>query len=251
MAIRTILEAQGDEHETTVMLHLLTQNGPVLLEMIANLVATESEPMVIVIGRTVESDLATLIVACESVVSTDSAVQQDHGVESEWPSSPSSLTRGLFDSVAHRVDEGFGEEKNAARHENYNVPRDDDDHHHLHVNVNRAFNGPASQYHWDSDRSSDRERDRRRIRSGGVSDTSSMDSNLQSLRLHRRACKAIARRQSAMRGVRFRLRAVGAFIRHGWNRACKRTVAMWLKRNPNMNLAIVNCIGALCWEGGC
>jgi len=28
MTIRTILEAQGDEHETTVMLHLLTQNGP-------------------------------------------------------------------------------------------------------------------------------------------------------------------------------------------------------------------------------
>ena len=43
------------------MLHLSTRNGPTLMEMIANVVRNESELLVILMGRAIESSLAGLL----------------------------------------------------------------------------------------------------------------------------------------------------------------------------------------------
>ena len=60
-----------DENQSeTVMLHLSTTKGPVLLEMMARVVGPESKPVVLMAGCEVETGLATLIVS-ESVISDE------------------------------------------------------------------------------------------------------------------------------------------------------------------------------------
>ena len=56
-------EQSGNETRTEhiVLLHLYTKSGPVLLEMIVNIVTSESERHAVLIGREVNSDLATLM----------------------------------------------------------------------------------------------------------------------------------------------------------------------------------------------
>ena len=104
------------------------------------------------------------------------------------------------------------------------------------------------QSHWDSDTSSIRFRESRRMRCG-FSDTSSRNSVLQERRFHRRAGIATERRRYALRAACSRLRAVGVFMRNGRNKT-KRMLAMWLRTNENMNLDVVHCIGEYCWKDG-
>ena len=56
-------EQSGNETRTEhiVLLHLYTKSGPVLLEMIVNIVTSESERHAVLIGREVNPDLATLM----------------------------------------------------------------------------------------------------------------------------------------------------------------------------------------------
>ena len=62
--------ALGENPAETVMLHLSTTKGPVLLEMMARVVGTKSKPIILMAGCEVESSLATLI-ASESVISDE------------------------------------------------------------------------------------------------------------------------------------------------------------------------------------
>ena len=106
------------------------------------------------------------------------------------------------------------------------------------------------QLHWDSDGSTIRFRESRRMRTG-CSDTSSWDSNLLDNRRGRRADRAIERQRCALRAACARLRAVGAFIRNERDFKTKRMLAVWLTATqPEMNPAAVRCLGEYCWQGG-
>ena len=66
--LRRIFEAPAEHDNTqTFMLHLRTRSGRALIETRADHLVTESEPIVVMTGRTVDSDLACII-ARESVV---------------------------------------------------------------------------------------------------------------------------------------------------------------------------------------
>ena len=58
---RAFDDTTGEQTSVQVMLHLATRNGPTLMEMIANVVRNESELLVILTGREVESSLAGLL----------------------------------------------------------------------------------------------------------------------------------------------------------------------------------------------
>ena len=66
--IRRLFNEDSTEKAETVMLHLSTTKGPVLLEMMARVVDNEFKPVVLMTGCEVDSNLATLI-ASESVIS--------------------------------------------------------------------------------------------------------------------------------------------------------------------------------------
>ena len=56
----------GDQKSVPVMLHLVTRNGPTLMEMIASVVRDEAELLVILMGREVDSRLAGLLRNCSN-----------------------------------------------------------------------------------------------------------------------------------------------------------------------------------------
>ena len=58
---RAFDDTTGEQKSVRVMLHLSTRNGPTLMEMIANVVRNESELLVILMGRAIESSLAGLL----------------------------------------------------------------------------------------------------------------------------------------------------------------------------------------------
>ena len=109
-------------------------------------------------------------------------------------------------------------------------------------------NRAEEQSRWDSDGSSTRYLESRRVRFS-FSDTSSRDFNLQDRRLQRRRRRATERQRCAARAVYSKLRAVGAFMRNGRSKT-KRMLAMWFRRNGNMNLDVMRLIGEYCWRDG-
>ena len=54
-------DAAGEKENVQVMLHLNTRNGNTLLEMVANIVRSESDVVVILTGRQIDSNLAGLL----------------------------------------------------------------------------------------------------------------------------------------------------------------------------------------------
>ena len=80
-AIRRVFNATAEQENVQIMLNLVTLNGPTLLAMVANVVRTESTSVLVILtGREVDSGLAGLLHASESVTSdADIRVQLDHG----------------------------------------------------------------------------------------------------------------------------------------------------------------------------
>ena len=66
----------GPGADRTFMIHLRTHNENVLLEMVANVFTTENEPFILMQGREVNSQLASLMVAA-SIQETMSDVKED------------------------------------------------------------------------------------------------------------------------------------------------------------------------------
>ena len=60
-----------DGGSVTIMLHLNTKQGPVLLQMMANVVHTESDAAVILTGRELDSGLAGLIHNAETATQSE------------------------------------------------------------------------------------------------------------------------------------------------------------------------------------
>ena len=58
---RAFDDTTGEQKSVRVMLHLSTRNGPTLMEMVANVVRNDSELLVILMGRAIESSLAGLL----------------------------------------------------------------------------------------------------------------------------------------------------------------------------------------------
>lgn len=83
--VRRAFDATDDKHQRNVyvMLHLKTKNGPTLLEMIANVVQIDSDSVVILTGREVDSSLTGLL----------------HHEGSVAPSEPESITDSIISSV--------------------------------------------------------------------------------------------------------------------------------------------------------
>ena len=83
--VRRAFDATDDNYQRNVyvMLHLKTKNGPTLLEMIANVVHTDSDSVVILTGREVDSSLTGLL----------------HHEGSVAPSEPESITDSIISSV--------------------------------------------------------------------------------------------------------------------------------------------------------
>ena len=79
----------GNTNKTTVMLHLNTKHGPVLLEMVANFIGGESEPMIMLSGREVNPELASLIAGAGSVFGADEGRASEAG-DSAFGSRPAS-----------------------------------------------------------------------------------------------------------------------------------------------------------------
>ena len=67
--LRRIFETPAEhDNAQTFVLHLRTRNGHVLLEMRADHLVTEAEPIVVMTGRQVDSNLACMMMAPESAV---------------------------------------------------------------------------------------------------------------------------------------------------------------------------------------
>jgi hypothetical protein len=62
------------DREQIVLLHLHSKSGPVLLEMVVNIVVSDSEPHAVLTGREVDSELATLIASKASESGTSSTI---------------------------------------------------------------------------------------------------------------------------------------------------------------------------------
>ena len=62
------------DREQIVLLHLHSKSGPVLLEMVVNIVVSDSKPHAVLTGREVDSELATLIVSKASESGTSSTI---------------------------------------------------------------------------------------------------------------------------------------------------------------------------------
>ena len=270
-AIRRLFDAITEQENVQIMLNLATPNGPTLLAMAANVVRTESNVLVLLTGREVDCALADLIHTSGSVPESDVdiRVQIRGSSETDFSSitgsseSSSLLVRGhggqgpldrSNSATSRSADEEPIEQQRSARQpteqpawwERASVPMRE----HGGVPMAPRLQRNRAEEHWDSDDSDSitKFRESRRVRFG-FSDTSSIDSNLQHLRLQRRDGRAIERRRYALRAACSKLRAVGAFMRNGRNKT-KRMLAMWLRTNENMNLAVVRLIGKLCWKDG-
>jgi hypothetical protein len=213
-AIRRVFDATDENVQ--VMLNLSTLNGPALLEMVANVVRTESDVLIFLTGREVDSALAGLLHNSESVREGDAGlrVQQFERDNSETDVSSITSTSHSSPSIRERY-QGLLESSNSAT-------------------SGRADDEGSGQH--------TRARQSRRCFVTGVSDSSSQEQT-------RRNRRAIERRRYALKAACFRLRAVGAFMRNGRNKT-KRMLAMWLRTNKRANLAVVRLIGECCWEDG-
>ena len=232
-AIRRVFDATDENVQ--VMLNLSTLNGPVLLEMVANVVRTESDVLIFLTGREVDSALAGLLHNSESVREGDAGlrVQQFERDNSETDVSSITSTSHSSPSIRERY-QGLLESSNSAT----SGRADDEGNTAERLQQNLA----QEQSHWDSDVSFTRARQSRRGFVTGVSDSSSQEQT-------RRNRRAVERRRYALKAACFRLRAVGAFMRNGRNKT-KRMLAMWLRTNKRANLAVVRLIGECCWEDG-
>lgn len=119
----------------TVMLHLASRNGPVLLEMEANLLGTDDESLVVLTGCEVESELAGFI-ACESVPSESDQANQTSLADDSSTEAPSESARrlahlhesaGATAVVASRVDKGQGAAKVVGRRRGIGIACYDED----------------------------------------------------------------------------------------------------------------------------
>ena len=77
--LRRIFETPAEhDNAQTFVLHLRTRNGHVLLEMRADHLVTEAEPIVVMTGRQVDSDLACMMMAPESAVAPSESKHDAH-----------------------------------------------------------------------------------------------------------------------------------------------------------------------------
>jgi hypothetical protein len=234
--IRQTFDATGAQENVPVVLHLHARNGTaLLLQMVANIVHTESKTLAVLTGREIPSELAGLIhlkgSASQSEAETMVPFEHDNG---ETESGSMSLQSLVQDRGGNRDDGSSESETNDV------LPT-----------TSQRLQPYRAEEHWDSDGSSVRlGREWRRLRVG-YSDTSSMDSNLLDLRRERRTGRATERQRCALRGACIRLKAVGAFIRNEQDFKTKRILAMWLRtKHQDMNAAAVRCLGEFCWQGG-
>ena len=74
--LEKMFEAPADTNNATMMMYLRTRKGNVLLEMIANnAIQTDSDSIIVVTGRAVENDLASLMMAAGS---EREAIEEDY-----------------------------------------------------------------------------------------------------------------------------------------------------------------------------
>ena len=263
-AIRRVFGATAKQENVQIMLNLGTPNGPTLLAMVANIVHHEPSAVIILSGREMDSGLVGLLHTSESVTESDGGIrgQLDCGSSEAdvssitGPSDSPSLVGGRGGGGDHGVDISNSATSRSVGEERIGPQGAGTlDHHQeqyearglvLRLQQNRA----EDQLHWDSDpaESVRRFRESRRVRVG-FSDTTSMDSNLQHIRLRRRNDRANERRRCALQAACCKLRAAGAFMRNGQNKT-KRMLAMWLRRNENMNLDVMRLLGEYCWRDG-
>ena len=267
-AIRRVFGAIAEQENEQILLNLATLNGPRLLVMVAYVVRTESSDLVLLWGREVDSGLAGLLHTSESVTESNITrrVELDRGSSeagvssTTGPPDSSSLAGGRDGGGGQGVGISDSTTSSSVDEERIWPQGAGTLNHHQEEHEARGLvlllqrNRAEDQLHWDSDpgESATSLRESRRVRLG-FSDTSSMDSNLQRIRLGRRndhrADRANQRRSYALRAAGRKLRAVGAFIQNGRNKT-KRMLAMWLRRNENMNLDVMRLLGEYCWQGG-
>jgi hypothetical protein len=98
----------GNTKKTTVMLHLHTKHGPVLLEMVANSIGGESEPMIMLSGREVNPELASLMAGAGSVFGADEGRASEAG-DSAFGSRPASSSVSCYEDEDDDEDEKGGD----------------------------------------------------------------------------------------------------------------------------------------------
>ena len=250
---RTLDDATGEKENVQVMLHLNTRKGTTFMEMVANKTGTESEDLVILTGRQIDSGLAGLLHEARSVTETDIGlrIQSGRGSDSNF----SSLTVSsvlLPSSVPDSGGQGCPSQLESLSSATSRSAEDS-----MSQSAETSFDhlSEASQTrdHWDSDGSSTQINESRlgdACAIVGLLDAPSRDVAMQELRDQRRKGRAIIRQRHALRGACIRLRAVGAFIRNGRNKT-KRMLAMWfLVKESTLDLDIVTCIGEYTWTDG-
>jgi len=73
-AIRWVFDATAEQENVPVMLNVFTLNGPALLAMVANIVRTENNALVILTGCEVDSGLAGFVCPSEYVTESDAVI---------------------------------------------------------------------------------------------------------------------------------------------------------------------------------
>ena len=235
----------GKGSNQTVLLHLQTKNGPVLLEMVASVLGAASDRIVVLTGREVDSGLAGLIACCCESTTTESA-DDDHTSSGfltcgeDAASKISSLTldpppRALIEAACDAIPATLVHEEAVSDTTRYGAPdfgrrglAEGDAalwraHDAEMLPIERGSGGSSSFSHMC---------EAYRVQYAGVrSDTSSANLELlEDLWLRRRAVGEAARQRSAWRAVRTRLRAIGAFTLSGRRREIKRVLTLlWLR----------------------
>ena len=219
-AIRQVFDARIEQENVQIVLNLETLNGPTLLEMVANVVRTESNVLVILTGREVDSALASLLHNPESV--TGDQQFDDNNSETISATSRSADKEPMQPQRSGTLDQNSAQAPMSRELELRRVEG---------ITAQRLQKIRAeAQLRRDSDSSR-----RVPVMRYAASDTSSTDLDL--------------RRRYALRAACSKLRAVGAFVWNGRNKT-KRMLAMWLRTNKSMNLAVVCRIGEFCWKDG-
>ena len=108
-AIRWVFDATAEQENVPVMLNVFTLNGPALLEMVANIVRTENNALVILTGRAVDSGLAGFVYDSEPVTESDAVTrgELDCGgseissitLQSDFPSSNSATSQSADEEL--------------------------------------------------------------------------------------------------------------------------------------------------------
>jgi len=100
-AIRRAFNIPSDDHAQSVLLHLRTLNGPILLEMEARILAGGSERCVVLTGRELNADLAGLIDA-----SSSDGTLADVGGDNERAETTSTIISELTGDTQSHDDDG-------------------------------------------------------------------------------------------------------------------------------------------------